>query len=195
MRMKDHKMLAEFLASEIEGSISNIYVKAFVLGNIEPDCNPFTYLHGWLLGRKLHGHNYENILPVMRKMFCSLQKKECFGIQEYYHLGKLIHYVADAFTFPHNQVFEGNLRTHCEYERNLHKKFECMLKKQKNIFQTETLIQGFHNIEILHEKYMHEAGTREGDCKYIMQATRQVFRAEYQNVHYRETIKNERLVG
>lgn len=92
MRTRDHKMPAEFLASEMKRSISNIYIKAFVLGNIEPDFNPFTYLHGWFLGRKLHGHNYENILPVMKKMFCSLQKKECFGIQEYYRLGKLIHY-------------------------------------------------------------------------------------------------------
>lgn len=96
MRMKDHKMLAEFLASEIEGSISNIYVKAFVLGNIEPDCNPFTYLHGWLLGRKLHGHNYENILPVMRKMFCSLQKKECFGIRVFWNTGILSSWEANT---------------------------------------------------------------------------------------------------
>lgn len=57
------------------------------------------------------------------------------------------------------------------------------------------MIRGFHNIETLHEKYMHEVGTHERDCKYIMQATHQVFMNEYQNVHYREISRSERLAG
>ena len=195
MRMRDHKMLAKFLASGMEEDISNISIKAFILGNIEPDFIPFTYLRGWLFGRKLHGHNYENSLPVMRKLFCSLQRKEHFGIREYYHLGKLTHYVADAFTFPHNQVFQGSLAAHCSYERELHEKFESMLQKPKNAFQTEALIGSFRNIEILHEKYMHEVGTCECDCRYIMQATRQVCKIKYQIEYYREAIKTEELVG
>ena len=37
-----------------------------------------------------------------------------------YLLGKLIHYVADAFTFLYNKVFKGNLVQHCKYENKLH---------------------------------------------------------------------------
>ena len=40
-----------------------------------------------------------------------------------YLLGKLIHYIADAFTFPHNNVFKGNLVQHCKYENKLHQAY------------------------------------------------------------------------
>lgn len=41
MQTRDHKVLAEFLVSEIEQELSAIYMKAFILGNIEPDKNLF----------------------------------------------------------------------------------------------------------------------------------------------------------
>ena len=115
MQTRDHKVLAEFLVSKMGQELSVIYIKAFILGNIEPDKNLFTYLHGWVRGVKFHGHNYENILPVMDKLFGSLRGKRHWGVSEYYHFGKLMHYIADAFTLPHNGIFKGNLREHCRY--------------------------------------------------------------------------------
>ena len=29
------------------------------------------------------------------------------------HLGEVIHYLADYFTFPHNTIYPGNLKDHC----------------------------------------------------------------------------------
>lgn len=130
MQTRDHKMLAEFLLSEMAWDIPKVYVKVFILGNIEPDKNPFTYLHGMVRGQKFRGHNYENILPVMKKLFYSLRRKKDWGIREYYHLGKLTHYLADAFTFPHNRAFEGSLKEHCKYEKELHERFINMLHKR-----------------------------------------------------------------
>ena len=37
----------------------------------------------------------------------------------YYRLGKLSHYIADAFTWPHNNTFSGTLRAHMAYEAQL----------------------------------------------------------------------------
>lgn len=133
MQTKDHKILAVFLADEMEQTIPHCYKKAFIFGNIEPDRNLFTYLHGLAWGKKFHGHNYENVLLVMKKLFDSLQRRERFGIREYYRLGKLTHYVADAFTFPHNSVFHGNIKKHCKYESILHNQLMHSLQKQKNI--------------------------------------------------------------
>ena len=57
MQTRDHKKLAEMFASEMSRKrIPYISKKAFIYGNIEPDKNPFTYLHGMLKGKKFHGH-------------------------------------------------------------------------------------------------------------------------------------------
>lgn len=34
-------------------------------------------------------------------------------------LGVIIHYIADYFTYPHNSTYEGNVKDHCIYERDL----------------------------------------------------------------------------
>lgn len=169
MQTRDHKVLAEFLVSEIGQELSAIYIKAFILGNIEPDKNPFTYLHGLVRGVKFHGHNYENILPVMGKLFGFLHGKRHWGVREYYHFGKLLHYVADAFTFPHNRIFRGNLREHCRYEKELHKRFLYMLQEsQKQPVQERGRGSELECIKKLHEEYLQQAGNYENDCRYIL---------------------------
>ncbi len=109
MQLRDHRILAVFLIDKMGRSMSFFYRRMFILGSLEPDRKPFTYLHGITKGEKFHGHNYENILPVMRKLFESPQSKDKLGIRDYYRLGKLTHYVADAFTYPHNRIFQGSL--------------------------------------------------------------------------------------
>ncbi|MEI3518476.1 MAG: zinc dependent phospholipase C family protein [Clostridia bacterium] len=92
-----------------DGYIPEIYKKAFIIGSIEPDKNLLTYLHGFLGGRKLHGHDYEKYLPVMKRLYDMLSEKKVFGLKDYYRLGKLLHDTADAFTYPHNSIFTGSL--------------------------------------------------------------------------------------
>ena len=57
MQTRDHRKLAELLATEMGENVPYCYKKIFILGNIEPDMNPFTCLHGLAWGEKLHGHN------------------------------------------------------------------------------------------------------------------------------------------
>lgn len=171
MQTRDHKMLAEFLVSETEQELPDIYMKAFIFGNIEPDKNLFTYFHGLSKGVKFHGHNYENILPVMEKLFSSLNNKRYWGFKEYYHFGKLIHYVADAFTFPHNKIFKGNLKEHCIYESELHKRFIYMIRQHpKQLIWKGKGDNCLDYIKNLHEEYLQQAGSYENDCRYILKA-------------------------
>lgn len=171
MQTKDHKMLAEYLISEIGQDVPGIYRRAFILGSIEPDRNPFTYLHGLVRGKKFHGHNYENILPVIEKLFRSLRSKRRWGVREYYRFGKLLHYAADAFTFPHNRTFTGNLKEHCRYEKELHQRFISMLRKPRkylvHLVQNSKRSSFPEYIKSLHEEYLQRARSCENDCSYI----------------------------
>lgn len=185
MQKRDHKMLAELLADEMGQSVPHLYKRAFIMGSIEPDINPFTYLHGFTKGEKFHGHNYKNILSVMEKLFDSVQKEKYLGVREYYHLGKLIHYVADAFTFPHNKEFCGDLKEHCRYERALHVQFDDILQRQKVIGVSRKGIDSFRHIEILHKEYLKKAGTYDVDCRYILQASIMLLRDQEQTVWYK----------
>lgn len=178
MQTRDHKKLGKFMLAEMGLNIPYLYQKAFILSSIEPDMNPFTYLHGLTCGEKFHGHNYENVLAVMKKIFHSMQKQKHFGVRKYYYLGKLSHYVADSFTFPHNIIFHGNLKEHCRYERLLHKSFNDMLYKQELSAVKQKKMDSFCYIEILHKEYLKEAGSCEIDCRYILEAVATLLRNE-----------------
>ncbi|HWS42189.1 MAG TPA: zinc dependent phospholipase C family protein [Pseudoflavonifractor sp.] len=47
-------------------------------------------------------------------------KQKKWSPQDYFRLGKLMHYIADAFTCPHNESFTGTLWSHRIYEAHLH---------------------------------------------------------------------------
>ena len=182
MQTRDHKKLAEMFASEMSRKrIPYICKKAFIYGNIEPDKNPFTYLHGMLKGKKFHGHDYENILPVIKKIFNSTQEKKKWGVREYYHFGKLMHYTADVFTFPHNRLFSGNVKDHRKYEKELHSCFGTAIDQWKSQEMKDTPFSCV-NIEILHAEYLRQAGNYETDCEYILAAVEMLLRAEQKKI-------------
>lgn len=182
MQTRDHKILGKFLLTKMGLNIPCLYQKAFILGSIEPDKNQFTYLYGLTCGMKFHGHNYENVLSAMKNLFNSIQKQKHFEVLRYYYLGKLTHYVADAFTFPHNRIFPGNLKEHCRYEKMLHENFNNALQKQELTGIKAKSMDSFYYIEILHKEYLKEAGSCEIDCKYILQAVTMLLCSEVQRV-------------
>lgn len=132
----------------------------------------------------MHGHNYENVLLVMRRLFDSVQNQERLGMRRYYHLGKLTHYVADAFTFPHNRKFCGDLKEHCRYEKMLHSQFSDVLQKQMGIREESKGLHSFRRIEVLHKEYLEKAGTYDIDCRYILKAVVMLLCNEIQKVWY-----------
>lgn len=176
MRTVDHRILAGSLIDMIgkDGYIPEIYKKAFIIGSIEPDKNLLTYLHGFLGGRKLHGHDYENILPMMKRLYDMLSEKKVFGLKDYYRLGKLLHYTADAFTYPHNSIFTGSLAAHVICERKLHEKFCAAVSEVRSTEQIRLSAEKFEDMQDLHFEYMQSAGGYEWDCRYILQASSMV---------------------
>ena len=50
-----------------------------ILGSVEPDYNPFTYLHGSLKTEKFRGHNFDN---ARKCIVCLIHKIETEDMSE-----------------------------------------------------------------------------------------------------------------
>lgn len=176
MKTEDHRALAYYWQDQIDskGLLPRRYWKAFVLGNIEPDKNIFTYFHGLFREKKLSGHNFENSLPCIKKLLKRLENKKKMGWREFYLLGKTIHYIADSFTFPHNLSFQGNLRAHCDYERRLHLKIKERLSKKFFDYDRCTERKGEELFQLFlrfHQRYGKAVKCLQTDCDYILMIT------------------------
>lgn len=133
MRGKSHHRLGQYLLQHYMNNVPNLYQKAFLIGCVEPDRNPITYLKGSIRCQWLRGHNYRNARRFMRSISWRLEKKERLNVYDYYTLGKLIHYTTDAFTYAHNDTFPTNLADHREYEMELQKHFLSYIEEDPQV--------------------------------------------------------------
>lgn len=116
MNYNSHRMVASFLSCTFLRHSRTVHKKLFYIGCIIPDKNPATYLKGSFRHKLFHGHHWHNASDYIEKLSNTLEKRDHFRTLDYYTLGKLIHYIADAFTYPHNSHFLGNLAEHKNYE-------------------------------------------------------------------------------
>ena len=96
MRGKSHCQLGNYLVNTYFPQISGPYRTAFLLGCIEPDRNPATYLKGSVRAQWLRGHNYENAKHFMGRIARRLEQKKCWNLLDYYTAGQLIHYTGSS---------------------------------------------------------------------------------------------------
>ena len=123
MKAKCHRTLGDYLVRNYMHNHSRFHIRAFLIGCTEPDKNPMTYFKGSFRCQLLRGHDWESAQRYMQRIASRLEQRTKFRLMDYYTLGKLIHYIADAFTFAHNNSFCFNLRTHRDYERMLQEYF------------------------------------------------------------------------
>ena len=170
MQKRSHKLLASTLLRHENGFCSRRFELAFLFGSFQPDCNPLTYLKGSLRARKFRGHNYSNSQYYIYSRIARLQRRDRWTIWHYYTLGKLTHYLADAFTYPHNENYPESLAAHHQYETDLRAYLEAYL--QECPLRQE---QFRHNVtealQSLHAQYMDTAADIRRDVQYILQAT------------------------
>jgi hypothetical protein len=69
----------------------------------------------------------------MKRISRRLEAKDKLNLYDYYTLGKLIHYTADAFTYAHNSDFPSQLRNHMEYEASLQEHFLSFLEQDPQV--------------------------------------------------------------
>lgn len=174
MQTKDHKALSEYIIKQTGGFKKKIYERAFIFGSVEPDFNVFSYLKGSIKNRMFMGHNYHNSIKYLKKASEKLaeKKQEKWNVMDYYRLGKIIHYVADDFTHPHNEEFSGTLYEHTVYEDELHKIMsEYLEQKEMLAIEIEHKKKLSDAIENLHSKYSDICASHVSDVKWIVEIT------------------------
>lgn len=167
MRAQSHIYLGRFLAEHYLCCTPKHAVRAFLLGCIEPDRNPATYIKGSLRQQWLRGHNWGNANTYMRRLSARLEQKKQFGIWDYYTLGKLIHYTADAFTSPHNARFGTDLSQHRVYEAALQERFLRYLETAAP-FRGDCFGSVFEAIDRFHREYLCKPIRLQTDCHYTL---------------------------
>lgn len=170
MQKRSHKLLASSLLKSENGFCSKRFELAFLFGSFQPDCNPLSYLKGSLRAYKLRGHNFTNSQHYIQVHILRLQHRQRWTIWQYYTLGKLTHYLADAFTYPHNENYPESLIAHRQYEDDLRVYLIAYL--QDRALRQEKLQQDVVDaITRLHDEYMESVADMRRDAQYILMAT------------------------
>ena len=167
---KSHHQLGEYLVEHYMIHESNRNIHAFLFGCIQPDKNPATYFKGSLRCQWLRGHNYHNAIKFMKRISLRLECKEQFTLYDYYTLGKLIHYTADAFTMAHNAYFPLDLACHREYEIKLQDHFLQFLQEdpQVDIQLAKSIMDTISNY---HHEYSRQKPHMNNDIIYAVRAS------------------------
>jgi len=176
MKSINHKQLAQYLKDQFLSFSSGFSKKAFAFGCIEPDLNPFSYLKGSFRNRMLRGHNFGSSRRLLERLSGRLQRTNRWNALNCYRLGKLTHYVSDAFTAAHNEFFTGSLREHRSYEFSLGSVFPSYLRApaddgapQRGGLWPELLS--------LHDRYCEQPRGVNTDASFILRASEAVMNA------------------
>lgn len=169
MRKKSHIALASYLLHSEGMTLLTTHKKAFYLGNILPDCVPS------FITRR---HCIKDTFSVLKKELSLLIEHYDYtkGITAYFcrHLGIILHYVADYFTFPHNHFYPGNLKDHCDYEEILKQemrqqvKLEIHKRSRSSNLETCSVESICQEIKKWHEAYSFGTHNTQTDCTFIL---------------------------
>ena len=89
---------------------------------------------------------------------------------QYYTLGKLTHYLADAFTYPHHENYPDSMLCHHQYETDLRSYLEEYLAKRA-IRQEKFRQDVVSALQELHRQYMAGVADMRKDVQFILKAT------------------------
>ncbi|MBQ8432859.1 MAG: zinc dependent phospholipase C family protein [Clostridia bacterium] len=122
MKQADHRALARYFLQYPDPGFWNNrrHRRAFYIGNLLPDYNPLTYLRGIGRSHGMKGHDAPYRQCYIARRMGILRSKKRLSTRDFYILGTLIHYTADAFTWVHNGGADCSMRMHRDYERALH---------------------------------------------------------------------------
>lgn len=169
MRKKSHISLARYIVGTIGLEELNAHKKAFYFGSILPDCKP-----SFLTKRHEINGTFDDVKRYIFDLttFCDITARNSRAY--FRNLGQVIHYIADYFTFPHNDIYEGNMKDHCMYEKQLKYTLNEYIrsgeaeknKREAKNFKTPEAL--FDYVLKAHEEYLKVKKSVVEDCKYIV---------------------------
>lgn len=175
MRKKSHISLAMYIADSLNSNELSKHRKAFCIGSILPDCKP-----SFLTIKHEFNGTISMVEDKIREMTTDYDPNGQSERKYVIDLGQVLHYVADYFTFPHNTTYDGNLKDHCVYEKELKFSLRSYIRSGKALKATNEPIECktcetlFRFIEKAHQEYLSMKRNVEEDCAYIVRICHQV---------------------
>lgn len=175
MRKKSHILLGWYLAEKVDSRDLRFHKKAFCYGNVLPDLKP-----SFVTVRHEYQVNFEMISEKIKRLSEDFKLLEPYTSSYWSQVGEIIHYVADYFTFPHNEHFTGSLVEHTCYEGDLKNRLkECILSGEASRYtQSERAFDSAEDviafIKYTHDCYMQKERCVEEDIGFIIEACYQV---------------------
>ena len=137
-----------------------------------------------------HHFTFDDIERKISKFIANYDKDKGMNMRRCAGLGVIIHYIADYFTFPHNDHYPGNVKDHCYYERDLKFGMRAFLQTEEAA-QIKEHVAAYDSVEELtsyirsiHNSYMKLAHTVEEDIRYIVHACTTVVKSVMNMVSY-----------
>ena len=186
MRKKSHISLTKGVVHGLSAEQRFGHRLSLYVGSILPDCTPS------FLTRR---HCIEDTFDVCEKKMLGFlkhykTKKKGVSILSSIRMGVVLHYIADYFTFPHNDHYPGNVKDHCYYERDLKFGMRAFLQTEEAA-QIKEHVAAYDSVEELtsyirsiHNSYMKLAHTVEEDIRYIVHACTTVVKSVLNMVSY-----------
>ncbi|MDD3541634.1 MAG: zinc dependent phospholipase C family protein [Petrimonas sp.] len=168
MQTKDHLALGHFLLDISDCKELHKYRRAFLMGCVEPDYNMASYARGMKGHRKFRGHNAGNSLAHIEKCLSGIQTNGLQSAWDFFKLGNMLHYAADAFTWPHNEFWRKSLVQHAVYEAKLHERFTQALNTGSERIESLYSASLQQYFESAHDDYRNARHDMKTDCQYII---------------------------
>lgn len=170
MRKKSHISLAKFLMNNMQVNDLLVHKKSFYIGSILPDIKP-----SFLTKRHTIDETFEILIDEIKKITVNYDIDK--GINRYYvrHLGVITHYLSDYCTFPHNDIFVGNISEHVFYEKELKHSLKAYVKseenqRERNACQLVCSVDEIINyITETHKEYLKALKNVHKDIQYIIE--------------------------
>lgn len=204
MRKKSHLALTNFILDYANSKEIIAKKRTLHFGGLVPDLIPS------FLTKK---HRIDLTFDILEKKIHNLiQHFDCDKGLTFFNtrdLGEITHYLADYFTFPHNVQFEGGLKEHFIYEKEMIETFKVYLKNsetatrlemrtfKEDLYCLDTAGDICNYIKKFHRDYIVKKHTVLSDCEHIVLICTLVVQAILRIISEKEYlfIRNQRIVG
>ena len=170
MRLINHLRVSLKIAKLLGPFMGLLPTAGFVFGNIQPDIAITTFVRNTEPGDRMRGHSYSTARKRIAALLESLAEEDVPDTVMAYRIGKISHYAADSFTFPHNpDLFHGTLREHMAYERVLEPEIDSLDfdPSQLGLISTSFFAEKIGNMHREYESIEHSASS---DAAFIADA-------------------------
>lgn len=169
MRKKSHISLAGQIMDSLELGDVFDYKLPFYVGSIWPDCRP-----SFVTTPHKFDVTFDDIKKQLSQFVANYNPERGMDVRHCAKLGVIIHYIADYFTFPHNDHYPGNVKDHCYYEGDLKNQMKAFLETQEAA-QVKEQVVSYGSVEELtsyirsiHNSYTKVLHTVQEDIRYIV---------------------------